>query len=80
MDFTNPLVYGVPLFSRVIALEYAYSKSHKRKDLYEIKDLMASLGMGIGSAIIAPLIKTISAIVIFNLVYELFNPMLMESE
>jgi sterol desaturase/sphingolipid hydroxylase (fatty acid hydroxylase superfamily) len=36
---------------------------------------MASLGMGIGSAILAPLIKTISAIVIFNLVYELFNPL-----
>ena len=75
MDFTNPLVYGVPVFLGLIALEYAYSKSHKRKDLYESKDLMASLGMGIGSAIIAPLIKTISAIVIFNLVYELFNPL-----
>ena len=30
--------------------------------------------MGVGSAIIAPLIKTISAIVIFNLIFELFNP------
>ena len=75
MDFTNPLVYGVPCFLGLIALEYSYSKSHKKKDLYKKKDLMASLGMGIGSAIIAPLIKTISAIVIFNLVYELFNPM-----
>ena len=74
MDFTNPLVYGVPCFLGLIALEYTYSKTHKKKDLYEKKDLMASLGMGIGSAIIAPLIKTISAIVIFNLVYELFNP------
>jgi len=75
MDFTNPLVYGVPCFLGLIALEYTYSKSHKRKDLYEKKDLMASLGMGIGSAILAPLIKTISAIVIFYLVYELFNPL-----
>ena len=59
MDFTNPLVYGVPCFLGLIALELAYSKSHNRKDLYESKDLLASLGMGIGSAIIAPLIKTI---------------------
>ena len=65
MDFTNPLVYGVPCFLGLIALELAYSKTHKRKDLYEKKDLMASLGMGIGSAVLAPLIKTISAIVIF---------------
>lgn len=76
MDFTNPLVYGVPCFLGLIALEYTYSKTHKRKDLYESKDLLASLGMGVGSAIIAPLIKTISAIVIFNVVYELFNPLI----
>jgi sterol desaturase/sphingolipid hydroxylase (fatty acid hydroxylase superfamily) len=74
MDFTNPLVYGVPCFLGLIALEFAYSKSHKRQDLYQTKDLIASLGMGVGSAVIAPLIKTISAIVIFNVVYELFNP------
>lgn len=34
---------------------------------------MASLGVFAGSAVLAPLIKTISAIVIFNLVYELLN-------
>ena len=30
--------------------------------------------MGIGSAILAPLTKTIAAIVLFNFVYEIFNP------
>lgn len=76
MDFTNPLVYGVPCFLGLILLELVYSKSHKKsKNLYEWKDLSASLLMGIGSAVIAPLIKTISAIVIFYYVYELFNPL-----
>ena len=79
MDFTNPLVYGVPCFLALILLELTYSKSHdhdhKHKSLYNIKDLKASLFMGVGSAILAPLIKTISAIVIFTFVYELFNPL-----
>lgn len=75
MDFTNPLVYGAPSFIGLILLELAYSKSHKKsKDLYHWKDLGSSLAMGIGSAIIAPLTKTIAAIVLFNFIYELFNP------
>lgn len=78
MDFTNPLVYGVPCFIAFILLELTYSKTHSDEshhDLYEWKDLMASGAMGLGSAIIAPLIKVISAIVIFNFTYDLFNPL-----
>jgi len=74
MNFTNPLVYGVPCFLALILLEYTYSKSHHKKKLYNLKDLGSSLFMGVGSAIIAPLIKTISAIVIFNIIFEIFNP------
>lgn len=74
MDFTNPLVYGVPCFLGLILLELTYSKNSNKKDLYQWKDLSASLFMGVGSALLAPLIKTISAIVIFNFVYELCNP------
>ena len=75
MDFTNPLVYGVPCFLGLILLELSYSKHHKeKKDLYDWKDLTASLTMGIGSTIIAPLTKTIAAIVLFNFVYNVFNP------
>ena len=74
MDFTNPLVYGVPCFIAFILLELTYSKTHGDDDLYEWKDFAASGFMGIGSAIIAPLIKVISAIVIFEFTYELFNP------
>ena len=74
MDFTNPLVYGVPCFIAFILLELTYSKTHGDEDLYKWKDFAASGFMGIGSAIIAPLIKVVSAIVIFEFTYELFNP------
>lgn len=74
IEFTNPLVYGVPLFLMLIALEFAYSK-HAGQKLYEGKDFFASAAMGFGAMIIAPLIKVVSAVVIFSLVYELFNPM-----
>lgn len=75
MDFTNPLVYGVPCFLGLILVELTYSKTHDHNQLYKWKDLASSLTMGVGSVILAPLIKTISAIVIFNYVYELFNPL-----
>ncbi|PHR68805.1 MAG: C-5 sterol desaturase [Lutibacter sp.] len=76
MDFTNPLVYGAPSFIAFILLELAYSKTKdKKRKLYTWKNLGASLSMGIGSAIIAPLTKTIAAIVLFNFVFEIFNPL-----
>ncbi len=76
MDFTNPLIYGVPCFLGLILLELTYSKSHDEdKHLYEWKDLGSSFVMGLGSAILSPLAKTISAILIFNVVFELFNPL-----
>ncbi|MGB3775286.1 MAG: sterol desaturase family protein [Leeuwenhoekiella sp.] len=76
MDFTNPLIYGVPCFLGLILVELTYSKSHDDgKHLYEWKDLGSSFAMGLGSAILSPLAKTISAILIFNVVYELFNPL-----
>lgn len=75
MDFTNPLVYGVPCFLGLILVELTYSKTHDHENLYNWKDLGSSLFMGIGSVVLAPLIKTISAIVIFNYLYELCNPL-----
>ncbi|QCW99789.1 sterol desaturase family protein [Aggregatimonas sangjinii] len=76
MDLTNPLVYGVPCFIALILLELTYSKSHDdHEDLYVWKDLMASGAMGIGSAILGPLVKVTVLIVVFNYTYELFNPM-----
>lgn len=74
MDITNPLVYGAPSFLAFILLELTYSKTHGKKDLYKWKDLGSSIAMGLGSAILAPLLKVISAIVLFKFVYEIFNP------
>ncbi len=77
MDFTNPLVYGTPSFIAFILLELAYSKTKdKKRKLYTWKNLGASLSMGVGSAIIAPLTKTIAAIVLFKFVFEVFNPLI----
>src|SRR5690606_16043579 len=75
MDFTNPLVYGVPAFLGLILLELTYSKSTGNKNLYHWRDLTSSLLIGIGSAILGALIKTIAVILIFNFFYELFNPL-----
>ena len=74
MSFTNPLIYGIPCFLGLILLELAYSKHHGDCKLYKWKDLGSSLFMGVGSVILSPLAKTISAILIFSFVYDLFNP------
>ncbi|QXP78522.1 MULTISPECIES: sterol desaturase family protein [Winogradskyella] len=76
MDFTNPLVYGVPCFLGLIALELTYSKtSDDKKNLYDWKDLTSSVLLGLGSAVLAALIKTLSIITIFYYADELFNPL-----
>lgn len=75
MDLTNPLIYGVPCFIAFILLEITYSHTHGDEDLYVWKDLFASGAMGVGSAILGPLIKLTVLIVVFNFAYELFNPM-----
>lgn len=74
MSFTNPLVYGVPCFLGFIIMELAHSKKFGRKDLYHWKDFLSSLALGVGSAIIGALVKTVATIFIFNFVYDLFNP------
>ncbi|MGJ8550132.1 sterol desaturase family protein [Winogradskyella wichelsiae] len=75
MDFTNPLVYGVPCFLGLIALELTYSKVlDDKKNLYNWKDLTSSVLLGLGSAVLAALIKTLSIIAVFHFVDELFNP------
>ena len=75
MDFTNPLVYGVPCFLGLIALELSYSKILDNKELYKWRDLISSVSLGLGSAVIAALIKTVSIVVIFKFTYDLFNPL-----
>jgi|TARA_R110002033_G_scaffold169881_1_gene211145 sterol desaturase/sphingolipid hydroxylase (fatty acid hydroxylase superfamily) len=75
MDITNPLVYGVPCFLGFIALELSYSKAFDNKNLYKRKDFISSLSLGIGSAFLGALLKTVSVMLIFNFAYEVFNPL-----
>ena len=72
MNFANPLVYGAPIFIALILLEIAYSRTHNNKKLYDFKDLGASAFFGIVTAIIDPLIKTVSLILVFHYTYEFY--------
>ena len=74
LDLVNPLVWGVPCFAAMLLLELTYTKVWGDKEIYEWKDMFSSLGMGLGSVILTPFIKFMSAGVIFYFVYELFNP------
>lgn len=77
MELSNPLVYGVPCFLAFILLELTYSKTHDHHghhELYEWKDLAASFTVGLGSSLLAPLVKLVGAAVIFTFIYNIFNP------
>lgn len=74
MEFTNPLVYGVPCFIAFILFELTYSKTHGHDELYEWKDLFASGFMGVGSAFLGAAFKVVFAIVLFEYTFEFFNP------
>jgi sterol desaturase/sphingolipid hydroxylase (fatty acid hydroxylase superfamily) len=76
MSFDNPLVYGVPCFLAFILLELVYSRHDEdHHSLYDWKELKASLLMGIGSSILAPLIKIVTVALLFNFIYDVFNPL-----
>ncbi len=76
MDFSNPLAYGVPCFIALILLEIAYSRHNNKKDLYVWKDLMTSGSLGVGTAILSPLLQVVFMIVLFEGVYSIFNPVI----
>lgn len=74
LNFTNPLIYGVPCFVLFIIAELIYSHKKGDKHIYDKKDLTASTAMGLGAVLLAPLLKVISAGAIFHLIFELFAP------
>ncbi len=55
----DPVVYAIPFFLITIALEL-YVNWKERKGLYETKDSLASIGMGIGSLVIDLIMKTLA--------------------
>lgn len=74
MELTNPLIWGTPIFIILVLIELAYSKTHSKEELYDWKDLLASSSMGLGTVLLTPIFKVVSAAVIFYGVYEIFNP------
>ena len=74
MDLINPLIWGTPIFVALVLIELAYSKTHHHEKLYSWKDLLASSSMGLGTVLLTPVFKVVSAMAIFYGVYELFNP------
>jgi hypothetical protein len=50
-------------------------QSFDDKQLYKWKDLVSSLSLGIGSAVVAALVKNSCCNIGFNVAYDLFNPM-----
>lgn len=55
----DPVVYAIPFFLITIGLEL-YINWKERKGLYETKDSLASIGMGIGSLVIDLIMKTLA--------------------
>ena len=56
---TNPLVYALPAFVLLIAVEIYLSVKHDRH-LYQWKDFSASLSVGIGASVLATFTKAAS--------------------
>lgn len=55
----DPVVYAIPFFLITIAVELYLNQKEKR-ELYETKDSLASIGMGLGSLVIDLLMKTLA--------------------
>lgn len=73
LGITNPLVYALPVFIALIAIELYLSIKHERH-LYEWKDLGASLSVGAGASVLAVFTKA-AAIGMFFFFFELFKPL-----
>ncbi|WP_282123898.1 sterol desaturase family protein [Algibacter mikhailovii] len=70
----NPLVEAAPVLIGLLVLELMYTLIAGHENVYKFKDFLACSFMGLGAAVIASLIKVISAGAIFYVVYDLFNP------
>ena len=77
LDIQNPLwPWGIGAFVTLIVLEIIVSLKYD-KELYQWKDFGSSISMGAGSVVIATFTK-IASIAVFFMVYDFFNPIVME--
>jgi sterol desaturase/sphingolipid hydroxylase (fatty acid hydroxylase superfamily) len=70
----NLIDWSIPILLTLLITEWAYSKLSKNKKLYEWRDFLVSSFMSVGTLILNPLLKFISAATIFHFTYEWFNP------
>lgn len=69
----NPLFLTAPLIIGLIVFELIYSNIIGNKNIYKLKDFVASTFMGFGTLFITTFIKFASPAVIFYFIYENFN-------
>ena len=73
-EYFRILFIAFPFFFLFILLEY-FITNHKKLNVYNLKDLIASSSFGIGTILMAPLIKAAITTTLFFLAYEFFNPL-----
>lgn len=73
-EYLRTLFIVFPFFFAFILLEY-FITNHKKRNVYNVKDLVASSTFGIGTILMAPMIKAIVTTSLFFLAYEFFNPL-----
>ena len=73
-EYLRILFIVFPFFFAFILLEY-FITNHKKLNVYNLKDLVASSTFGIGTILMAPMIKAIITTSLFFLAYEFFNPL-----
>lgn len=66
-DFTDPTVYAIPVFVLFIAIEL-WIDIRRKLEIYELKDSLASIAMGLGSLVIGLGMKTL-AFYVYYLIY-----------
>ena len=71
LDFQNPVLYAIPVFLLLICIE-AYINYKERSDNYILKDSVASISMGLGSAFIDIITKS-TAFAVFTWLYLNFG-------
>lgn len=68
MHFTDPLIYGFPLFIISVLFEMYISARNNKKNLFYWKDLLASASMGLGATLIGPVAKLLVGLPMFIIV------------
>lgn len=75
VEFTNPMLFGAPVFVLLVAIEYLHWRKHKEKKLYEVQDFKASSFIAFGMIFLGPLAKVTLLTWLMTIVFDAFNPL-----